>query len=214
MLSTMSNIATTSNLVYDIKTIYLTDENSINFIISKIERMIDKVSPYQVVTIIIAILGVIVNFLVVKTALLQYKTQIKLEISYSVQLRVDKIINKQILVFSLIVKNIGYTSVKISQWGYTSDKKLKMQILNINNDSFPIEILSRDTYSFKIPMRNLIENMKKHIDDKSINDKKLYFYVIDNLGKMYFLKFKENIQKFLVRESERCKYDNWDNDFY
>ena len=220
MLATISNMITQTNTINAIcennDLLYVIDKNSIVYFIEQLDIITSKISLYQALTLFITTIGIIINFLVVRTALLQYKRKLSLEISAHVQFPVGVGIKsgQQLLLFSLIVKNKGYCCVKLCQWGYTIDKRTKFQIVELKNKRFPIEILSYDTYTFQIPMKSLLDAIKKNIDEKKISKKVLYFYVLDGVGNSYYVKMKEKVDDFLKRAYEGCKDDKWDFNFY
>ena len=217
MMTTFSSIATISsiNLANKVdKFVYQIDDEVVSILVNQIDILMNKVSLYKIITLLVAIAGVIVNYFVVKTALLPYKKNIELEISAHIQMAIGGIPNQQLLLFSLIVKNKGFRNIKISQWGYTSDKKIKMQIVEFNKKRFPLEISANDSYTFQIPMKDLLIGIKKNIVEKNINNKILFFYIIDAVGDTYYIKMKEKVDSFIKRTEECCKNDNWSYDFY
>ena len=220
MLATLSNVLSKINNNNFIgkgeEMFYIIDKKSIIYFIEYLELSMNKISTYEGLMLIITVAGVFVNYLVVRSALLQYKRKISLEITEHVQFPVGmgNENNQQLRMFSLIVKNKGYCNVKLCQWGYTTDKKIKMQILELSKNIFPVEILSYDTYTFQIPLKNLLDEIKRNIEDKLISKRVLYFYVLDTVGNTYYVKLHEKVCDFIKRGDECCKNDKWDLAFY
>lgn len=63
-------------------------------------------------------------------------------------------------------------------------------------------------------MNDLIDGINKNIDGKNINNKMLYFYVLDVVENSYYVKMKEKVDDFLKRAYECCKDDKWYLNFY